>query len=650
MRFIGSKTNMVTSIGKLLNKHVDGSENIFVDLFAGTNIVGQHFKKQYTVYTNDLLYFSYANAKALIENNEQLRFSALKKQGILTPLDFLQENAERHLTSENIGYYENNYSPTGEAMYFTKENAKRIDYIREKIDHWKSSQLITDYEYYYLVSVLIEAIPFISNITGTYGAFLKHWDQRALNRLELRPLEVLNNHKRNKSFNIDSNELIKNIKADIVYIDTPYNNRQYAPNYHVLENVARNDKPDLFGKTKLFEWQHLKSKYSSKNDAYKVMSDLIREIDARHVILSYNNEGIIEKEKLKRLLIDNSCDGKVDIVKVPFRKYKSKVKSKNDDLYEILFYFKKKDVGKRLGRNLVQSKSNTKWICSKKQYIKSPLNYIGGKYRLLDRIIPLFPENINCFVDLFSGGANVGINVDAKNIVFNDMNIKINEMFRFFSKSDIDELVFTIKQRIAEYGLTKTNEKAYLEFRRAYNSTPNPLDLYILAAYSYNYQFRFNNSMEFNNPFGRNRSSFSANMEENLRKFVKRLQSIDAKFTDSYFDEFDFDSLNEDDFVYMDPPYLVTTGSYNDGNRGFKDWGVQEEMKLYEVMQKLTGRSIKYALSNVIENKGNTNEFLKKFVASEPVYVHYFNHNYNNASYNSKGKGSIEVLVTNYKP
>src|SRR5699024_12567458 len=146
-----------------------------------------------------------------------------------------------------------------------------------------------------------------------------------------------------------------------------------------------------------------------------------------------------------------------------------------------------------------------------------PLNYIGGKYRLLNQILPLFPKNIDTFVDLFSGGANVGINVNANKHIFNDMNYRINEMFRSFVKHDPDDLVDKINSRIEEYDLSKTNQEAYLKFRKDYNAQPNPLDLYVLVSYSYNYQFRFNNSMEFNNPFVRNRSQFSENLEKSLR-------------------------------------------------------------------------------------------------------------------------------------
>lgn len=650
LRFIGSKSNLINEIDKIVKKNIYGDEETFLDLFAGTNIVGEYFKKDFTIYSNDILYFSYVNAKAVIENNGNLTFSKLKLAGIDSPLDYLQENAERYIQNSVVGYYEQNYTPTGGAMYLTVQNGKRIDYIRDKIDIWKTEKLITDSEFYYLLSSLIESIPFVSNTTGTYGAYLKHWDKRALKSLELIPLVVQDNKKENKAYNEDANILINNKKVDIAYIDTPYNNRQYASNYHLLENIAKNDKPELNGKTKIFEWSNLKSDYSIKRKALTAMKDLLNNLQAKHIILSYNNEGIIPEDELISLMKENSFDGTVQIERIPYRKYKSKRPSKSDELYEILIYVQKEAITNKKSKSkyIAKSKPN-KWIGEKQRLIKSPLNYIGGKFKLLKQILPLFPSEIDTFVDLFSGGANVGINVEAKHYIFNDMNNRINEMFRYFAKQEVEDLIGSIRKRIAEYDLTKENEEGYLEFRNQYNKNPNPLDLYVLVSFSYNYQFRFNNSMEFNNPFGRNRSRFSDNMEKNLRLFVNKLHEVDAEFTDEFFNELDLSCLGEKDFVYLDPPYLITTGNYNDGNRGFVNWGIEQERDMYKLMDKLSRQGVRYALSNVIEHKGKKNELLKEYINTSNVRVHYLEYNYNNSSHNSKGTGSTEVLITNYE-
>ena len=643
MRYIGSKKLLLNEIKKILNKYTNGSEEIFLDLFSGTNIVSQYFKQYYTVYSNDILYFNYIKSKAIIENNNKLLFLKLKKIGINNPIDFLQYQTP---TTKDC-YYRNSYSPAGNAMYLTESNAHKIDFIRNQIDSWNSQGLLSEFEYYYLITSLIEGIPYVSNITGTYGAFLKYWDKRALNALRLQDFTILNNHKNNKAFNEDANKLVRKIKADIVYIDTPYNSRQYASNYHLLENIARNNKPELKGVTKIFDWKSLKSDYSTKNKALYAMEDLIANIDATHIVLSYNNEGIIPEKDLFNLLKKYSFNKKVDLTRIPYRKYQSKNKSKSKELYELLFYIQKNKI--KDCNPVLDSKIQTTLI-SHKKYIKSPLNYIGGKYKLLDQILPLFPKDINTFVDIFSGGANVGINVAAKKHIFNDMNYRINEMFRYFQNQNPFDLVKRIENRISEFNLSKTNEQAFLNFRKQYNEKPNPLDLYILSAYSYNYQFRFNNSMEFNNPFGRNRSYFSENMKNNLLNFVVKLQNIDAIFKDGLFTDFNIDNLTRNDFVYLDPPYLITTGSYNDGKRGFTNWGEEQELEMYNLMKKLNKKNIKFALSNVLFHKGKYHPLLKEFADKENLYITKLDFNYKNSSYNTKKENSIEVLITNYNP
>lgn len=647
MRYIGSKKALLHNIDDLLNEYIDGSEQTFLDLFAGTNVVGQYFKKDYTIISNDLLYFSYVNAKAIIENNNKLQFKGLEKIGINDP--FLYFNTDDNIKPKNH-YYEYAYTPTGGKMYLTVDNGRRIDFIRDSIDVWKNNNLLTNAEYYYLLSALIQAIPFVSNITGTYGAYLKKWDKRSLNKLKMLPLTVIDNKRNNKAYNEDSNKLIKRIKSDITYIDTPYNSRQYASNYHLLENVARNNKPNLKGKTSIFDWKSLRSDYSMKKRALNAMEDLIKNLKSKHIILSYSNEGIISEQELVDLIKKYSTV-QTEVKHINYRKYKSKVKSKVKGLNEILIYFstikqdtKNKVVTKKLTAKTWQPKL-------KNAYIKSPLNYIGGKYKLLPQIIPLFPDKINTFVDLFSGGANVGINVDANKYYFNDMNHRINEMFRYFSHHTSDELVNMINNKIHQYGLSKTNKEAYLKFRSDYNKKPNPLDLYVLVSYSYNYQFRFNNSMEFNNPFGKNRSSFSKNMEQHLRMFVDKLHTIDAEFTDKMFDKFNTTDLTSNDFVYMDPPYLITTGNYNDGNRGFVNWSKTQEISMYKLMDNLTHQNIKYALSNVLEHKGQSNDLLKNYIKEhKEVHVKHLQYTYSNSSYNTKNEGSDEVLITNYDP
>ena len=284
--------------------------------------------------------------------------------------------------------------------------------------------------------------------------------------------------------------------------------------------------------------------------------------------------------------------------------------------------------------------------------IKSPLNYIGGKYKLLNQILPLFPKEINTFIDLFAGGCNVGINVNANRVIFNDNLIYLIDLYIELQKNDINFILEHINNRINEFSLSKINENGYKKLREYYNKYKNPLDLFVLIAFSFNHQIRFNNSHNFNNPFGKNRSSFNNQMKLNLIRFVKRLKKIEAKFLNSDFSNFDFSILKKKDFLYCDPPYLITTGTYNDGKRGFNGWSEKEEIKLLNILDNLNKNGIRFAFSNVIEHKGKENILLKEWIGQNNHNIHYLNKNYANSNYQTKirnKKSTIEVLITNYK-
>ena len=285
--------------------------------------------------------------------------------------------------------------------------------------------------------------------------------------------------------------------------------------------------------------------------------------------------------------------------------------------------------------------------------IKSPLNYIGGKYKLLEQILPLFPKKINRFVDLFAGGCNVGINANAKEIIFNDNLTYLIELFQTFHSKELETVITHIENRILEFDLSLTNEEGYKKIREFYNENKNPLDLFVLIAYSFNHQIRFNNSHKFNNPFGKNRSSFNKTMKLNLERFIIQLKTKNIQFSNVSFEKYDYSFLSKNDFVYCDPPYLITTGSYNDGKRGFKGWSEKEEFDLLKILKQLNSKSVNFALSNVIEHKGKSNDILINWLNQNPSFnVNYLNKNYSNSNYQTKNRdknGSVEVLITNYK-
>lgn len=283
--------------------------------------------------------------------------------------------------------------------------------------------------------------------------------------------------------------------------------------------------------------------------------------------------------------------------------------------------------------------------------IKSPLNYIGGKSKLLNQLLPIFPKKIERFIDLFAGGCNVGINTKAQEYIFNDNLTPLINMYESFLSNDIEKTIKHIKNRINELKLSKQNLQGYNELRLQYNKTKEPLDLFVLVAFSFNHQIRYNNKHHFNVPFGKGRSSFNVMMEKNLIQFIKQIKNINATFYSLDFNSFNFDTLTKNDFVYCDPPYLITTGSYNDGKRGYKGWTEKEERELLQKLDKLNNKDVQFGLSNVIEHKGKKNEILNEWIKNNDNYVtNYLNMHYTNSNYQTKNKKSTEVFITNYKP
>lgn len=280
------------------------------------------------------------------------------------------------------------------------------------------------------------------------------------------------------------------------------------------------------------------------------------------------------------------------------------------------------------------------------------MNYIGGKYKLLPQILPLFPKSINTFVDLFCGGCNVGINVNAERIIFNDNITYLIDLYRLFYTLPQEQILTHIYNRISEFSLSQTNDIGYKELRTHYNEHRNALDLFVLVAYSFNHQIRFNNSHKFNNPFGRERSSYNKRMEENLLAFIQKLQENKIFFSSKNFNEFNFSDLDCNDFVYCDPPYLITTGSYNDGKRGFTGWGKCEEITLLSILENLTRQGVRFALSNVLTHKGIKNDILNDWANDNNYNIYHLCKNYSNSSYKLKNRDKFatdEVLITNYE-
>lgn len=283
------------------------------------------------------------------------------------------------------------------------------------------------------------------------------------------------------------------------------------------------------------------------------------------------------------------------------------------------------------------------------KYIKSPLNYTGGKYKILNPIFEIFPKKINTFVDLFAGGFNVGINVEAEKIICNDQINYLIELYKYLTDTSVDDVISDIKAVIAEFNLTQQNVEGYNALRERYNENKNIVDFFVLTFYAFNHQIRFNNSQKFNTPFGKDRSSYNSSIENNLIRFCGALKSKNIEFHNSDFLSIDLSELGEADLVYCDPPYLISTGSYNDGKRGFKDWTPVEEKQLLNLLDGLNRQGVKFALSNVLYHKGLSNDILIKW--AEKYNIYYIDKSYANCSYQFKDRGAktVEVVITNFE-
>lgn len=336
MRYIGSKKLLLTDIERVIDENVKDAES-FCDIFSGTVCVGDYFKKRYKIITNDLLYFSFCIQKALIENNlipkfEKLGFNPVEYFNSLSLEEFEQ-------LPQNKRFCVNNFSPVGRRMYLSEKNALKIDFIRNTIEEWTGKYLINESEYYYLIAVLIEAIPFVSNISGTYGAYNKFWDKRSMKDITLKDIEIFDNKKENEAYNLDGNELIKRISGDILYIDPPYNKRQYSSNYHLLETVAKYDFPTLKGVTGLRE-NEIKSDYCKKNIVLTSFEDLIKNSKFKHIIVSYSTEGLMGVNDIESVLQKYGTDYKM--YEIDYRRFKSRGKcTQQRSLKELIFYIRK---------------------------------------------------------------------------------------------------------------------------------------------------------------------------------------------------------------------------------------------------------------------------------------------------------------------
>ena len=646
-RYLGSKTKLLNFIDSILQ-----TENIqfesFADIFAGTGTVANHFYGRSKVIVNDIL-----------DSNNHIYDAFFGKDKIKE--DKLKERLNFYnlldIKKYNDNYFSNNFSNT----YFNRANAKKIGIIRDDIEKLFEEKIITKREKSYLLTSLIYALDKIANTVGHYDAYRKV--DIPDKKLFLLPLDIKNSKYPSEIYKNDANELVKKIKADIVYIDPPYNSRQYSDAYHLLENIATWKKEKVFGVAKKIDRAHIKSKYNMKS-AGVAFCDLIDNINAKYILVSYNDMGTSGNARSQSRISDHEIlsalkrKGDVRIFETDFKQFTTGKSSKND-LKERIFLCKVNATVKSQ-KSIIASKNNP----IQAGFVKSPLNYTGGKHKLLPQIVKLFPNEINVFYDVFSGGANVGINATAKNIIcieknkyvvgllkliknnnFEDLNKKIIDIINEFKLSQSYIMGYPYYEADSSVGLGQYNKNSFLELRNEFNKNKTRIDLLlVLVLYSFNNQIRFNSSGNFNLPVGKR--DYNGSTRKNVASFNQISNEKNIVFKTQDFREIEKSNLQKDDFVYLDPPYLLGLASYNE----LGGWTEKDEKDLYSLLTRLNKRGVRFALSNVLEHKGKANEIMKNWVKKNNFKINKLNYNYKNSNYHSTAKNNIttEVLVTNY--
>ena len=292
MNYIGSKLSLKSFIKDTILgiSKIDSENKVFADLFAGTGVIGSEFKKMgYKVIANDIQHYSYILNKHFIENNSPINIELLEHLNSL-------EGKE--------GFIYNNYcmGSGSERNYFSDYNGKKCDAIRQELEKLYKNKEIDEHQYNYFLASLINSIDKHANTASVYGAFLKSLKKSAVKDFELELLPIIDGNKDGKVYNEDINILIKEIKGDILYLDPPYNARQYSANYHLLETISKYDNPIIKGKTGLRDYSNQKSKFCSKSQVNQVFEKLISDADFKYIFLSYNDEGLMSLETIKKIM------------------------------------------------------------------------------------------------------------------------------------------------------------------------------------------------------------------------------------------------------------------------------------------------------------------------------------------------------------
>ena len=340
MRFLGNKTRMLENINAVIEQN-NITGKTFCDLFSGSGSVGDYFKEKYNIISNDFLYCLSIISKAKLENKTTPNFNLFKKQFNIDPFSYFNNKS---YNADSQYFIANNYSPKGNRQYFTEENAIKIDGIRIEIEELYKEFIIDTKERNFLIASLLESTMGVSNTSGTYEAYLKKWDKRAFKPFVLEPISIneTNTINLNKIYNLDSNELIRKISGNILYLDPPYTITDYSSAYHLLESIAKYDYPNIGGITGRRKEINAKSKYTRKEQALINLEDLFRQAQFEHIIMSYSTQGLISIDEITKLASKFAKNHNVKVYEFPYKEYKNiRSSQKGENLKEIIIFWKR---------------------------------------------------------------------------------------------------------------------------------------------------------------------------------------------------------------------------------------------------------------------------------------------------------------------
>lgn len=636
-RYTGSKYKLMPWIKKLILKYCPKHDSLF-DVFGGTGVVTSSLldiTKRCII--NDFLYSNEIIYEAFFSQEE---FDLEKLNS------FVRKYALVNTSQLKDNYVSINYGD----KYFRYDDAKLIGYIREDIELESESSKINKHEYYILLASLLYSFDRCANTVGHYEAYIKGKEVRSHFVFELiKPIKTDNII---SIYRTDSNLLAKSVDADIAFVDPPYNSRQYSRFYHVMETIVKWDKPVLSG-TAMKPPEENMSGYC-RNTAPELFEDLISNLKVKYIVATYNNtydskssssRNKITLEQIKTILEKR---GKTLVFETNYHRFNAG-KTDAAEHKEMVFITQ------------VDIFDNPE----KEKAIRSPFFYVGDKYKLMPQLSKLFPNNISTYVEPFVGGGSSFLNIKAEHYLVNDIDKYVIELHKCLSSyaDSPEKFLSKLYDIINEYGLScsfkgvtvpdelkkrfvKTyysqfNKDAYAKLKEKFNKQQDMVILYVLLIYGFNHMIRFNASGDFNLPVGN--VDFNKNVYKAIINYMSFMRDNQIEFYNLDFIAFlqlIESRLDNNSFIYLDPPYLISGSEYN------KYWNEDEEKRLCEFLDNLNSRGIRFGITNLIYHKGKVNQTFLEWTKKYLVYS--VNSNYISFNDNTIKKDSKEVYVTNY--